>query len=388
MANIPIWNGSSHFQPGQTPFGFYDTDSEFTSSADKVASFCAIRLGYPLMDVELQSGSFYACFEEAVTTYGNEVYQAQAVQNYLSIEGSDTGTPLNNSVISSNLNSTIRISQNYATEAGIGGNVTLHKGMLHISASVQNYDLKQWALEQGISGSIEIRKVFYEAPPAILRYFDPYAGTGTGIQSLMDAFDFGSYSPGVNFLLMPASYDVLKVQAIEFNDQIRKSAYSFELHNNVLRLLPVPTREGVLWFEYYKISEKGNVDDSSNTAGGASGASGPVTNISNVPFKNPTYSQINSIGRQWIYRYTLALAKELLAYVRGKYTTVPIPGSEATLNQQDLLSDARAEKEALLQNLRDILEGTSKTAQLERKSKELEFLSDVLGEVPMVIYVG
>ncbi|HMS90950.1 MAG TPA: hypothetical protein PKC87_01920 [Candidatus Absconditabacterales bacterium] len=388
MANIPIWNGSSHFQPGQTPFGFYDTDSEFTSSADKVASFCAIRLGYPLMDVELQSGSFYACFEEAVTTYGNEVYQAQAVQNYLSIEGSDTGTPLNNSVISSNLNSTIRISQNYATEAGIGGNVTLHKGMLHISASVQNYDLKQWALEQGISGSIEIRKVFYEAPPAILRYFDPYAGTGTGIQSLMDAFDFGSYSPGVNFLLMPASYDVLKVQAIEFNDQIRKSAYSFELHNNVLRLLPVPTREGVLWFEYYKISEKGNVDDSSNTAGGASGASGPVTNISNVPFENPTYSQINSIGRQWIYRYTLALAKELLAYVRGKYTTVPIPGSEATLNQQDLLSDARAEKEALLQNLRDILEGTSKTAQLERKSKELEFLSDVLGEVPMVIYVG
>lgn len=388
MANIPIWNGSSHFQPGQTPFGFYDTDSEFTSSADKVASFCAIRLGYPLMDVELQSGSFYACFEEAVTTYGNEVYQAQAVQNYLSIEGSDTGTPLNNSVISSNLNSTIRISQNYATEAGIGGNVTLHKGMLHISASVQNYDLKQWALEQGISGSIEIRRVFYEAPPAILRYFDPYAGTGTGIQSLMDAFDFGSYSPGVNFLLMPASYDVLKVQAIEFNDQIRKSAYSFELHNNVLRLLPVPTREGVLWFEYYKISEKGNVDDSSNTAGGASGASGPVTNISNVPFENPTYSQINSIGRQWIYRYTLALAKELLAYVRGKYTTVPIPGSEATLNQQDLLSDARAEKEALLQNLRDILEGTSKTAQLERKSKELEFLSDVLGEVPMVIYVG
>lgn len=388
MANIPIWNGSSHFQPGQTPFGFYDTDNEFTSSADKVASFCAIRLGYPLMDVELQSGSFYACFEEAVTTYGNEVYQAQAVQNYLSLEGTDTGTPLNDAVISSNLGSTIRISQNYATEAGIGGNVTLHRGSLNISASVQNYDLKQWALDQGISGSIEIRRVFYEAPPAILRYFDPYAGTGTGIQSLMDAFDFGSYSPGVNFLLMPASYDILKVQAIEFNDQIRKSAYSFEIHNNVLRLLPVPTRDGVIWFEYYKVSEKGNVDDSANTAGGAPGASGPVTNISNVPFENPTYSQINSIGRQWIYRYTLALAKELLAYVRGKYTTIPVPGSEATLNQQDLLSDARTEKDALIQNLREILEGTSKAAQLERKAKELEHLTNVLHEIPMVIYVG
>lgn len=388
MANIAIWNGSSHFQVGQTPFGFYDTDNEFTSSADKVASFCAIRLGYPLMDVELNSGSFYACFEEAITTYGNEVYQAQAVQNYLSLEGGDTGTPLNDTVISPNLESIVRISKHYATEAGIGGDVTLHKGALNVSASVQDYDLKQWAVDQGISGSIEIRKVFYEAPPAILRYFDPYAGTGTGIQSLMDAFDFGSFSPGVNFLLMPASYDVLKIQAIEFNDQIRKSAYSFEIHNNVLRLLPVPTRDGRIWFEYYKVSEKGSLSDNVNTAGGASGAAGPITNISNVPFQNPTYSEINSIGRQWIYRYTLALAKELLAYVRGKYTTVPIPGSEATLNQQDLLSDARTEKDALIANLREILDGTSRAAQLERRSNESKYLSEFLKEVPMVIYVG
>lgn len=388
MANISIWNGSSNFQVGQTPFGFYDTDTEFTSSADKVASFCAIRLGYPLMDVELNSGSFYACFEEAITTYGNEVYQAQAVQNYMSLEGGDTGTPLNNTVISPNLQTVIRITQNYGTEAGVGGDVNLYKGALTVSASVQDYDLKAWALGQGISGSIEIRRVFYEAPPAILRYFDPYAGTGTGIQSLMDAFDFGSFSPGVNFLLMPASYDVLKIQAIEFNDQIRKSAYSFEIHNNVLRLLPVPTRDGRIWFEYYKVSEKGGLSDNSNTAGGASGAAGPITNVSNVPFENPTYSQINSVGRQWIYRYTLALAKELLAYVRGKYTTVPVPGSEATLNQQDLLSDARAEKEALIGNLREILDGTSRVAQLERKSNESRYLSDILKEVPMVIYVG
>lgn len=388
MANISIWNGSSNFQVGQTPFGFYDTDTEFTSSADKVASFCAIRLGYPLMDVELNSGSFYACFEEAITTYGNEVYQAQAVQNYMSLEGGDTGTPLNNTVISPNLQTVIRITQNYGTEAGVGGDVNLYKGALTVSASVQDYDLKAWALGQGISGSIEIRRVFYEAPPAILRYFDPYAGTGTGIQSLMDAFDFGSFSPGVNFLLMPASYDVLKIQAIEFNDQIRKSAYSFEIHNNVLRLLPVPTRDGRIWFEYYKVSEKGGLSDNLNTAGGATGAAGPITNVSNVPFENPTYSQINSVGRQWIYRYTLALAKELLAYVRGKYTTVPVPGSEATLNQQDLLSDARAEKEALIGNLREILDGTSRVAQLERKSNESRYLSDILKEVPMVIYVG
>ena len=385
MANISIWNGSSTFSPGQTPFGFYDTDSEFTASADKVAKFCAIRLGYPLMDVELNSGSFYACFEEATTTYGNEVYQALSVQNYLSLEGGSTTTTLNNAVISSNLQTVIRITSNYGTEAGVGGDVTLHKGKLSVTKSVQDYDLKQWAIDNLITGSIEIRKVYYEAPPAIMRYFDPYAGTGTGIQSLMDAFDFGSFSPGVNFLLMPASYDVLKTQAIEFNDQIRKSGYSFELHNNILRLMPIPLQSGFIWFDYYEVRDKQGLDDSNNTAGGP-GTS--ISNISNVPYTNPTYAEVNSVGRQWIFKYTLALAKELLAYVRGKYTTVPVPGSEATLNQQDLLADARSEKEALIVNLRDILEATSKVSQLERKSNESKFLSDILKEVPMVIYVG
>lgn len=385
MSNISIWNGSSTFAPGQTPFGFYDSDSEFAAEADKVAKFCAIRLGYPLMDVELQSGSFYACFEEAVTTYGNEVYQAQAVQNYLALEGGDNTTPLNDAVISPSLQNIIRISQGYGTEAHVGGSVTRYSGSLSVSPNQQVYDLSQWAIDEGIQGGIEITKVFYEAPPAILRYFDPYAGTGTGIQSLMDAFDFGSYSPGVNFLLMPASFDILKVQAIEFNDQIRRSAYSFEIVNNHLKLFPVPKNAGVIWFEYFKVREKQTTDDSANTPGGVGGA---ISNISNVPYENPTFSSINSVGKQWIYRYTLALAKELLAYIRGKYTTVPIPGSEATLNQADLLGDARTEKEALITNLREILEATSKVNQLERKANESKFLSEMLKEVPMVLYVG
>ena len=385
MANIQIWNGNSTFAAGQTPFGFYDDDLAFQEQAPKVASFCAVRLGYPLMDVELNSGSFFACFEEAVTTYGNEVYQALAVQNYMSLEGGSTTTNLNNAVISSNLQNVIRISNSYGTEAGVGGNITLNKGYINVSANVQEYDLKQWAIDEGITGGIEIRKVYYEAPPAIMRYFDPYAGTGTGIQSLMDAFDFGSFSPGVNFLLMPISYDLLKVQAIEFNDQVRKSAYSFELHNNNLRLFPTPKTAGSIWFEYYEVRDKQSLDDSASTAGGL-GTS--ISNISNVPYTNPSYTAINAIGRQWIFKYTLALSKELLAYVRGKYTTVPVPGSEATLNQADLLADARSEKEALIVNLRDILEKTSKVSQLERKAQEAGFLQDTLKMVPMVIFVG
>ena len=237
-----------------------------------------------------------------------------------------------------------------------------------------------WATGKGITGGIEIRKVFYEAPPAIQRYFDPYAGTGTGIQSLMDAFDFGSYSPGVNFLLMPASYDILKTQAIEFNDQIRKSTFTFELVNNKLKVFPVPTNSGRLIFEYYKLDDKSAINFDNSP--------GLITNVAEVPYNNPTYEHINSVGRQWIFKYTLALAKELLGYIRGKYQTVPVPGSEATLNQSDLLADARTEKDALLANLREMLNETSRGAQMEAQSQEAEFLKTTLSNVPMTIHVG
>jgi len=196
----------------------------------------------------------------------------------------------------------------------------------------------------------------------------------------MSAFDFGSFSPGINFMMMPISYDVALLQGIEFNDQIRKSHYSFELVNNQLRIFPVPTATGSLFFEYYLENDKSavNFDNSVDR----------ITNIAEVPYDNPTYSQINSVGRQWVFRYTLALAKEMLAYVRGKYGTVPIPGSEATLNQADLLADARTEKTELITSLRDMLDATSRGAQLEAQAKEAEDVQTTLKSVPMTIYVG
>ena len=343
MAEIKIWDGTATFSAGMTPFGFYDSDAEFAAEAVKVSKFCATRLGFPMMDVELQSGSFFACFEEAVTTYGNLVFQYKIRENYISMEGASSTTSANSKIVNPSLQRMIKISQEYGTEAEVGGKVTRYTGSLAINKNVQDYDLDSWATNQGITGSIEVRRVFYESPPAILRYLDPYAGTGTGIQSLMDAFDFGSYSPGVNFLLMPASYDLLKTQAIEFNDQIRRSSYSFEMVNNKLKLFPIPTQTGSLRFEYYKTIEKEGAVFEDGTD--------KITNVGEVPYDNPTFLKINTPGRDWIYRYTLALSKELLAYVRGKYQTVPVPGSEATLNQADLLTDARAEKEKLLTEL-------------------------------------
>jgi hypothetical protein len=390
MSNITIYNGSSTFVSGSsTPFGFYDSDSTFRTDAVNVSQWCAQRLGYPLVEVELQSGSFFTAFEEAVTTYGNEVYQWKVRENYLNLEGSSTGSNLNNQLITPNMGNIIRISEMYASEAGSGGSINIYTGSLVLQNGVQDYDIDlAISASIGYTGSVEVKRVFYENPPAIVRYFDPYAGTGTGIQSLLETFGFGQMSPGINFLLMPIYFDVQKIQAIELNDQIRKSAYSFDLVNNKLRVFPIPTSvmlgmNDKLFFHYIKIEERNNpVTDAATRASGSL-----ITNVSNVPYQNPIYTQINSIGKQWIRQYTLATAKEILAYVRGKYSTVPIPGSEVTLNQQDLLTDARAEKIALLEQLRAMLDQTSRKVQLEQQANEVDFINKQLTNVPLPIYI-
>jgi len=383
MANIAIYTGSSFFTTGSTPFGFYDADSTFRTDADKVVKWCAQRLGYPIENIELQDIQFYAAFEEAITVYGNEVYQWKIRENYISIEGSSTGSALNNQVITPNLSSTIRIASTYGSEAGVGGTITYYTASMPVTAGVQNYNLNTWAsasasLQPG--DSIEVKTIFHKTPPAIVRYFDPYAGTGTGIQSLLESFNFGSYSPGINFMLMPLNFDMLKLQAIELNDQVRKSAYSFDLVNNQLRLFPIPKEDTNLLFNYIKKSER----NSSFINGSATNL---VTNVSNVPYNNPVYSQINSVGKMWVFQYTLALVKEMLAYVRGKYGTIPIPGAEVTLNQSDLITDARSEKIALLEQLRGTLEDSSRTKQLEKRSMDEGFVNQTLQQVPLPIYI-
>ena len=380
--NPIIYTGESSFIPGQTPFGFYDYDTNFQVDADKVASFCASRLGYPTVDVEMGSGSFYACFEEAVTTYGNELYLYQIRNNFINLEASTTGSDLNQSVINPNLGNVIRLAENYGSEAGSGGNTTWYSGSIPLTASIQEYNLNDWKDTQGITGSIEIKQVFYQNTPAIVRYFDPYAGTGYGSQQLLDVFGFGNYSPAINFLLMPIYYDVSVIQAIEMNDQIRKSAFTFELVNNNLRIFPIPNAQGQLFIQYIKVDER-----NAPTTPAYSG-SNLVTDISNVPYENPTYQYINAPGRYWIFEYSLALAKELLGYVRGKYSQVPVPGAEVTLNQADLIAAANTEKAALIEKLRLDLDENSRKMQLQRKAEEADAMGRTLEQVPLPIYIA
>jgi hypothetical protein len=401
MADIQIWDGTTNFIAGEsTPFGFYDDDLAFQEDAPKVARYCAEKLGWPVLDIELNQRQFYTAFEEAVTAYGKEVIEAIAAESISSQVGAGaSGRAVNATIFRPSLKNVIKQSKQYGMEAGVGGDVDMKSYLIDLVANQQDYDLQTLIND----GPIEIRKIFYEAPPAILRYFDPYAGTGTGIQSLMDAFDFGSYSPGVNFLLMPASYDVLKVQAIEFNDQIRRSSYSFEINNNKLRIFPVPKNNGKLKVQYYKLSDKelsgyendeiaiaatANTSGAVTNTGGSVTSTGLATNISNVNAQNLVYSEINAIGRQWIFKYSVATCKEILAYIRGKYQTVPVPGSEVTMNAADLLTDAREEKANLIENLKATMQTASLTNQLELAATQTKFINDALVGVPMHIYVG
>ncbi len=379
MANVPIWPGSSSFDPGGTPFGFYDYDAEFRADADKVSVFCARRLGYPLVDVELQSGSFYTAFEEAVTTYGNELYAYKIRDNQLSIEGESTSVTLNNQLIAPNFEPIVRLTEQYGAEAGTGGNIPYYSASIDLVANQQDYDLSP-NVNQGTLG-IEVKRVFYQSPPASVKYYDPYVGTGFGTMNMFDSFGFGGMSPAINFLMMPLNYDLQVIQQIEMSDTVRRSNFSFEIRNNKLKIFPIPTTgSGKVWYEYIKRDDRVNA---STSIGGDI-----VSNVSNTPYENPTYEKINSVGRQWIFEYTLALSKEMLGYVRGKYGTIPIPDSTVTLNQSDLIAAATAEKTSLIERLRTYLDETSRKSLLERRAQEAEFKQTELKQVPYTIYIG
>ena len=387
MANIPIWPGSSSFHPGDTPFGFYDYNPDFQKDADKVAKFCGLRLGYPIENVELQDINFYAAFEEAVTVYSNELFAYKQREDYLSLEGTpytyeESNVDFQDAIITPSLQKIVDLSEQYGTWAGVGGNTDWHSGSVYLTSSVQDYNLDVWAESQGISGSdIEIMRIFYEPMPASIQMYGGlgYAGSGLGAFANAGMAGYGANS----FLMLPLSYDLQMMQGVEMFRDVLFSQFTFQLINNKLRIFPIPTNAedgGQLWFQYMLKSEEAcaTVDVDPNT----------ISNISQVPYRNVDYDSINSVGRSWIFEYTLALSKEILGYVRGKYTTVPIPGAEVTLNQADLLTSSTADKNALIDRLRAYFDDTSRQKLLERRQAESIARNSELEQVPMTIFIG
>ena len=382
-----IYPGSSSFFPGQTPFGIYDDDYVFQEDAPKMALWCARRLGFPIQNVELQDENFYACFEESVSEYSAQVNQFNIRNDLYSLKGRDTGTNYSGKLVEGSiLPHLVQISDAYGTLVGVGGNTEIKKTKITLTPGQQVYDLDTLIAAVSESGNrIDVSRVYFEPTPAINRFFDPYSVSGQGTLNLIDEFGFGSYSPAAQFVLMPIFEDMLRIQAIEFNDQFRKSAFTFNIVNGKMRIFPMPTSAninlyGKLYFDYYV---KDEFTENSTTV-----TPNVISDYSDIPYNFMEYSGINDVGKQWIRKYSLALVKELLGAVREKYSNIPIPGSEISLDGAALRSEAQTEKELLMTQLRETLEELSRKVQFENRNNEANQHQEMLRKVPLAIYIG
>jgi len=389
------WPGSGSAISGSTPFGIYDSDTDFRNDGPKTAVWCAKRLGYPIVDIELIDEQFYACFEEATSEYSAQINQFNLRNNLDILRGQPKTKTTNFSqtlVDGSYVATTVRMAQQYGSMAGVGGVTSMRKAYVNLEVGRQKYNIMEEAVDLETSASfstlftgsstIDVHKVFFEALPAITRFFDPYSVGAQGTLNLMSELGFGNFSPAAQFLLMPIYEDLLRMQHIEFNDQVRKSAYTFNIVNNYLEVFPLPTGNTVkkLYFDYMSRDE---FEHDSITI-----QSDSLSDFSDIPYDFIQYGNINDVGKQWIRKYTLALSKELLGAIREKYSSVPIPDGEVSLDGAALRAEAQTEKDMLIDQLRENLEELSRKNVMENKTHESNHHQEMLRKIPLKLYVG
>ena len=307
MTNKELGGHGSGSLPVITPFAFYDSDSVFQKEAYSAAVLGSKSLGYPVVDIELLDVIFYARFEEAVNEYSAQVNQMN-IQNYLlTFQGqnvSELGNLTGQAVMGTPLPYIIELAKGYGREVGVGGYADWKKGFIITRPMQQTYDLQElWGDKVENCNRIEVMRIFHDFPPAFARIYDPFSMTGMSYSNVLNELGFGAYSPAVQFLMTPIFEDLLRGQAIQFNDMVRKSAYSFELVNNKLKLFPIPTYGFKVYFNYMLRNDRSK---------GELGGSGTVADYANIPYNNIVYNTVNSVGKQWIRKYFLALCKESL----------------------------------------------------------------------------
>lgn len=382
-----------------TPYAIYDNDTSFISESVDVCKWTAKRLGHPVMQLEFNSSSIWAMFEEAVSEYSlhinnynmkNWLWESYGSDNKISGSGWGNDGTSNRmgtgsvSVTHPHMGTTFLLSDQYGETIGVGGNVTMYTGSITLTGSKQTYDLQS---ESNLTGShdnkrLEIQEIFNYGPSSITRFYDPFTGNYDQ-QNMLGNFGMGNASPAVSFILRPVSHDITRAQAIETNDKIRKSAYSFELINNQVRIFPRPETNDAgnkIYFRYFLKEDKQSTSRSFT--------SNRVTDPSNVPYKFITYSEINASGRQWIRKFTLALSKELLGIIRSKYASLPLPTGEVAMDGESLKSEGREEKTQLLEELKETLEAVSLTEKSRQESEQAESAQQVLNKSPLSIYIG
>ena len=366
-----------------TPFAIYDTNTTFQSDADGMVKLVYNRLGGNVLQVEITNKDVYTCLEQSMLEYSSIINSYHAKSVLANIIGSATGslTGNQNKVPRMDLAMAKRLADGYSTEAGVGGTRTLYSSSIELTIGKQHYDLKAYLSSSGVVASAsqrpEIRDVFHLSPTAAYRFFD----TTSAVNYLHNQFGFESFTPETIFYMLPIWEDVLRAQQLEQSHRIRRSNYSYNVVNGILSLYPVPTATNNMYFTYYLIGD----DVYSNTNDPMVNG---VSNLSNVPFGNIDYNQINSMGRQWVKRFALALAQETLGRVRSKISNIPIPNGDLTLDGPQLLADAAVEKQNLRQELKEWLESMTYNQLAAKETEQAEHLNRQLGKVPLLISMG
>ena len=376
---------------GSTPYGIYDADAQFQSESLQVCKYVSRKLGHPVMQLEFNSGSIYACFEEAISEYSQQINHYNTKnwmwEHYGSTNresGSTLGDMGSHEAEAPHMGSTFLLSEQYGEAVNVGGGVTMHTGSITITGSKQVYNLES---ESTLNSShsdkrLEIQRVFNYGKAAISKFYDPFAGSYDNLE-LLDSFGMGNVSPAVSYILRPISYDLARANAIETNDLVRKSAYSFELINNQVRLFPRPTSDDAgnkIYFQYYVKEDRQGVTRTYTNS--------KVSDPSNIPYKFITYAEINASGRQWIRKYTLGLAKELLGIIRSKYASLPLPNGEVSMDGENLKSEGREEKSNALEELKEFLESVSLSEGAKKEQEVAEAQQQVLNKAPLQIFIG
>jgi len=376
-----------------TPFGFYDGETMFQTEADSIVTFVKRKLGDDVLSVELTKKQIWATFEEATLEFSSilNTYQAKSqIVNFLGMPTTGSDGLMSGSegkYPRENLDYLTRFAEPYSFEAGVGGSYNTLSGSLDLKAGVQDYNIYNTLSDANGDllfssslntkmGKMQIVEVFHFSPQAAYRFFD----TTSAINYLNNEFSFESFTPETIFYVLPVFEDILRAGQLDLSNRVRRSNYSYKVSGQNIRIYPIPQSDAdtpkKLWIRVRYGSDPLDPAYRDDTIGG-------VSNLSDLPFGIIPYTNINSIGQQWIRQCSLALSKELLGQVRSKFSNIPIPGSELQLNGKDLITQGREDKDKLLTQLKEMLETMTYDKLMETAATRAEFINKQLKFVPM-----
>jgi len=393
------------------PLGVYSTSDDFLSGAASQVAYTFRKLGGDVLDIELTANNVYANFEEAVLEYSYLVNTHQAKNILSTILGAQTGTfdhlgEIKSGSLSSSLGGrgielrypqirfeyARRFGNATAFDAGLGGTVREYSASIDIQQDVQDYDLQAIVSSSAAAGGVPyasidrstriiVNRVFYKTPRSMWRFYGYYGG----LNVVGNLSTYGQYADDSTFEIVPVWQN--KLQAMNFEDMLytRTSHFSYEIRDNRIRIFPMPVMNEIekMWFTF-QVLDEGPWTVNENSKDGIEG----INNLNTVPFANIPYQNINSVGKQWIRRFALALSKETLGQVRGKFATIPIPGENLTLNASDLLSQAQTEQNALRDELKAVLDEMVYSALAERDANTATSVNTLRKLTPLPIFQG